>query len=92
MTTRPDLDETIRSVLAEHARLAVDAGTIADDADLFGAGMTSHASVNVMLALEDAMGIEFPERMLKKSTFESVSAIRAGILETTGASEVSQEG
>ncbi len=45
--------------------------------------MTSHASVNVMLAVEDAFGIEFPERMLKKSTFESVSAIRAGVLEMT---------
>jgi acyl carrier protein len=37
--------------------------------------MTSHASVNVMLALEDALDIEFPERLLKKSTFASVASI-----------------
>jgi acyl carrier protein len=43
--------------------------------------MTSHASVNVMLALEDAFDIEFAEEMLKKSTFESIAAIRAGVLE-----------
>jgi acyl carrier protein len=75
------MDETIRTILADNARLAVDMDTITDDTDLFGAGMTSHASVNVMLALEDAFGIEFPERMLKKSTFESVTAIRTGLLE-----------
>ena len=78
------MDETIRSVLAEHGRLATDANTLDDNADLFSAGMTSHASVNVMLALEDAFDIEFSERMLKKSTFESISAIRAGVLEMTG--------
>ncbi len=77
------MEETIRTILAENARLAVDVESITDDTDLFGAGMTSHASVNVMLALEDAFDIEFPERMLKKSTFESVSAIRAGVLEMT---------
>jgi acyl carrier protein len=77
------MEETIRSILVENARLAVDIDSITDDTDLFGAGMTSHASVNVMLAVEDAFGIEFPERMLKKSTFESVSAIRAGVLEVT---------
>ena len=46
-------------------------------------GMTSHASVNVMLALEDAFDFEFSEKMLKKSTFESIGAIRAGSLEMT---------
>jgi acyl carrier protein len=81
------MEETIRSILVENARLAVDIDSITDDTDLFGAGMTSHASVNVMLAVEDAFGIEFPERMLKKSTFESVSAIRAGVLEMTEGSK-----
>jgi acyl carrier protein len=78
------MDETIRTVLAEHGRLTVDPTSIDDTTDLFEAGMTSHASVNVMLALEDAFDIEFSESMLKKSTFESISAIRAGVLEMTG--------
>ena len=46
--------------------------------------LASHASVNVMLALEDAFDFEFSEKMLKKSTFESIEAIRAGVLEMTG--------
>lgn len=79
------MDETIRQVLAEHGRLAVDAESIDDTTDLFGAGMTSHASVNVMLALEDAFDIEFAEEMLKKSTFESIAAIRTSVVEMQGA-------
>lgn len=75
------MDETIREVLAEHGRLPVDVGELKDDADLYQAGMTSHASVSVMLGLEDAFDIEFPESMLRKSTFESISAIRAALTE-----------
>lgn len=78
------MDETIRQVLAEHGRLAVDVASLDDGTDLFAAGMTSHASVNVMLALEDAFDIEFSEKMLKKSTFESIGSIRAGVLEMQG--------
>ena len=78
------MDETIREVLAEHGRLAVDAGAVDENADLFASGMTSHASVNVMLALEDAFDIEFSEKMLRKSTFESIAAIRSGVLEMQG--------
>ena len=41
--------------------------------------MTSHASVNVMLALEEEFDVEFPEEMLQKSTFESIEAICSSI-------------
>ena len=80
------MDDQIRSVLAEHGRLAVDATTVGDHDDLYQAGLTSHASVNVMLALEDAFDVEFPEHMLRKKTFESVASIRAALDELVGAS------
>ena len=57
------------------ARMAVDPREVDDQADLYELGLTSHASVDVMLALEDAFDIEFPEEVLKKSTFESVHNI-----------------
>jgi acyl carrier protein len=69
------VETTVREVLAEHAGLVKDAMTIDAESDLFAAGMTSHASVNVMLALEDELDIEFPERLLKKSTFASIASI-----------------
>lgn len=77
------IEDTIREVLADHGRLAVPVESLADDTDLFGSGMTSHASVNVMLALEDAFDFEFAEKMLKKSTFESIGSIRAAVDEMT---------
>ena len=46
------MNDPIRTILNEHGKLSVDAMTLADDADLYQAGMRSHASVNVMLALE----------------------------------------
>jgi acyl carrier protein len=73
------LTDEIRTVISEHGRLPVDVASVADDADLFQAGMTSHASVNVMLALEDAFDIEFPDSMLKRSVFESIASIRSAL-------------
>jgi acyl carrier protein len=73
--------QTIRQVLAEHARLSVDLGSLSDTDDLYAAGMTSHSSVNLMLALEDAFDVEFPDSMLKRSVFETVANI-AGALST----------
>jgi acyl carrier protein len=77
------MEETIREVLGAHARLPVDISSIAINDDLFQAGMTSHASVNVMLGLEEAFDVEFPEAMLTKSTFESIGAISEALMELT---------
>ena len=79
------MEAEIRGILSEHARLPVDMGDLDNEADLYQAGMTSHASVSVMLALEDAFDIEFPESMLRKSTFESVSAISSALSSLVGA-------
>ena len=65
----------VRDIVREHGRLSVDVDTLADGDSLYEAGMTSHASVNVMLALEDTFDLEFPDEMLKRSVFESVASI-----------------
>jgi acyl carrier protein len=75
------MTDKIREAIAGHARLPVDVATISDEDDLYQAGMTSHASVNVMLALEAAFDVEFPDRMLRRSVFESIAAIRAALVE-----------
>ena len=75
------MNDEIRQILRAHARLSLDVDSLAENADLYEAGMTSHASVNVMLALEDHFDIEFPDRMLKRSVFESISAIAAALTE-----------
>jgi acyl carrier protein len=80
-----DTANRIRTILSQHAKLAKDASALAEDADLYQAGMSSHASVNVMLALEGAFDIEFPDHMLTRSVFSSVGAIRSAVEELTAA-------
>lgn len=77
------LTDEIRRVLNDTARLPVDANLIDETTDLFSAGMNSHASVNLMLALEDAFDVEFPDTMLRRSVFESISSIALAISELT---------
>ena len=75
------MDESIRDTLRQHARLSVDIDALPDDADLYQAGMSSHATVNVMLALEQAFEVEFPDRMLRRSVFESIASMRSALEE-----------
>ena len=69
----------VRRVIKDHARLPVDVDGLDDLTDLYDAGMTSHASVNLMLALEAEFDVEFPDAMLKRSVFQSVGAIRGAL-------------
>ena len=71
----------IRRILRDHADLMVDVATLSDGDDLFRAGLISHAMVDVMLALEDQFGVEFPGRMLRRSVFQSIDAIAAALTE-----------
>lgn len=73
------MNDGIRNILKKHGRLNAPAETLADDADLYRAGMTSHASVNVMLALEGEFDVEFPDEMLRREVFSSIGAIRRAL-------------
>ena len=75
------MTEDIRAIVKEHGRLPIDVAKLTDESDLYSAGLTSHASVNLMLALEAKFDLEFPERMLRRKSFESIAAIRAAITE-----------
>ena len=81
-----DITVAIRAVLRDHGRLSVDVGTLEDHSNLYEAGLTSHASVNLMLALEDHFEVEFSDRMLSRGGFASIAAIRSGLDELMGAS------
>jgi acyl carrier protein len=85
------MSDEIRKIIQEHGRLALDASTLSAGADLYQAGMTSHASVNVMLALEDHFDVEFPDRMLTRSVFESISSIDAALTELRSEAVVAEE-
>ncbi len=71
--------EKIRRILRERGRLLIDPDTLGDSSDLSDAGMTSHASVMVLLALENAFDLEFPDSMLSRSVFTSIDSISDAI-------------
>jgi acyl carrier protein len=83
--TDTDTIQTIRLVLKGHGRLSRDVDKLDPESDLYEAGLTSHASVNVMLALEGEFEIEFPDHMLKRSVFESIAAISEAVGELQAA-------
>ena len=70
---------TLRELIAEHGRLPVGVDTISNGQDLYAAGLTSFAAVQLMLAIEDRFDVEFPETMLNRRSFSSIDAI-AGCL------------
>ena len=78
------MGDEVREIIREYGRLSVDVNGLRDDSNLYEAGMTSHASVNVMLGLENKFDVEFPDRMLRRNVFESMSAIQSALQELTG--------
>ena len=73
--------EAIRTLISEHGRLPIPAQTLDETQDLYASGLTSFAAVQLMLALEDRFEIEFPESMLNRRSFASISAIKACVEE-----------
>jgi acyl carrier protein len=71
-----DIDTAIRQVLEAHGRLGTTVASLKDDDDLYQKGLSSHASVNVMLGIEDAFEIEIPEAYLTRATFRTIGSIR----------------
>jgi acyl carrier protein len=69
--------ELVRQMIDEHGRLPTPARLLSSNADLYEAGLTSFAAVEVMLALEEALGMQFPERMLRRQSFASIASIVA---------------
>ena len=73
------IDEEIRRIVGSYGRLSVAVEDVGPEDNLFRLGMTSQATLNVMLALEEAFDIEFPEELLEGPIFESFSSIETAI-------------
>lgn len=65
----------IRSIVIEEALLPIEAQQISDTMNLDEAGITSLGRMNVILALEDRFHITFPDEMMTRHNFASISAM-----------------
>lgn len=71
--------ERVRQIVREHAGLGAAFEKVDSATDLYRAGMTSYASVVLMIALENAFELEFPDAMLSRNVFESIDSITNAI-------------
>ncbi|VXB08002.1 Aminoacyl carrier protein [Burkholderia sp. 8Y] len=71
----------LRRILSESARLDVPIDTLTDSDDLYAAGLSSLATVHVMLAIEDEFSVEIPDHMLTRRLFSSVDSLAAAVEE-----------
>src|SRR5260221_14493083 len=78
-STERQVKDRIRSVVNGHAGLKLPLESIEDSTDLYRAGMTSQASVVLMIALEGEFGVEFPDSMLSRDVFTDVGTIARAI-------------
>jgi acyl carrier protein len=76
--------EKVREIIAQHGRLSTPIADLSDDDDLYDAGLTSLATVGLMLALEDGFDIEFPDSMLSRKTFGSIASLANAVEELAG--------
>lgn len=69
------MDDQIRDILQKFGRLSADAARLGTDDDLYCAGLSSLATVNVMLAVEETFEVEFPDHLLTRRSFQSIAAL-----------------
>lgn len=81
MNPNSTIQTGIRAALQKHGRLSVDALSVAPDANLYEAGLTSHCSVNVMLTLEGQFDIEFADHLLTREVFGSINGMAKALQE-----------
>lgn len=79
LRTGRDVKEQIRWIVQDNAGLRVLPEQIQDSTDLYRAGMTSYSSVQLMISLENELGLEFPDAMLNRDVFESIDSIAAAV-------------
>lgn len=76
------LVKRVREIIKKTLGMHHDFASVADDDNLYDAGLNSHEAVNLMVALEESFGIEFPDHLISRDSFESVNAIARALKET----------
>ncbi len=70
------VDDELREILQCVGGLSVPAAGLDDNTDLFSAGLSSLATVNVMLAIEQKFDVEIPDELLTRRTFQTLASLR----------------
>lgn len=74
------MENRIRDILGKFGRLPVAIEQVGANDDLYDAGLSSLATVNVMLAIEDAFDLEFPDQLLTRRSFQSIASLTGVVM------------
>lgn len=61
---------------------------ISPDTQLREAGLTSMQSIELLLALEDELGVELPDEALVEKTFSTAGSLWSAVAEHSGGADV----
>ncbi len=73
------MKERIAAIVFEYGRFVRGLTTLEHETDLFDAGLTSHASAVIMTMIESELGITFPDHLLTRNVFRSVSTLAVAV-------------
>lgn len=71
--------DLVKSIVAKNGELDREISTVGLLDDLFNLGMSSRATVGVMLDIEETFDIAFPDEMISREVFESIEAISKAV-------------
>jgi acyl carrier protein len=80
----PQLQNTVRQIIADNTAVGADAQTISPQASLWQCGMSSLAGVKVVVEIERAFGVTFADEMLRHATLGSIESLTACVQQLLG--------
>lgn len=78
-TSQHSVQDKVKRLADQQLNLSAHGYELGLDDDLWRLGMTSLTCLGLMLAIEDTLGVEFPEAALKADTFRTVNTITAAV-------------
>lgn len=77
------MEQTVRRAIARSGNLDADASSIGLGESLYDLGLKSFSCVQLLFTLEEDFGIEIPDELMKRETFQSINSIIAALQDFT---------
>lgn len=77
----------LRTIIRDVAHLDAQIDRIADDDDLYEAGLSSLNTIQLMLAIEKHFNIEIPDEMLSRQLFQSIDSLAGAVTQLQRAAQ-----
>jgi len=75
------MKKNLRRILTQWGDLEVPVTALDDTADLYAAGLSSMATVQLLMAIESEFEIEIPDRLLTRALFQNIDSLAKVIAE-----------